>query len=40
MSFVFAGILCFVAAGCAVVVWGLARVQAQAQLAEGAKAAA
>jgi OFA family oxalate/formate antiporter-like MFS transporter len=30
MAFVFAGILCFVAAGCAVVVWGLARVQAAA----------
>jgi OFA family oxalate/formate antiporter-like MFS transporter len=33
MAFVFAGILCFVAAGCAVVVWGLAR--AQAAVAEG-----
>jgi hypothetical protein len=28
MAFVFAGILCFVAAACAVVVWGLARAQA------------
>jgi OFA family oxalate/formate antiporter-like MFS transporter len=28
LAFVFAGILCFVAAGCAVVVWGLARGQA------------
>jgi OFA family oxalate/formate antiporter-like MFS transporter len=28
MAFVFAGILCFVAAGCAVVVWGLARARA------------
>jgi MFS transporter, OFA family, oxalate/formate antiporter len=31
MAFLFAGILCFIAAGCAVVVWGLARAQAQAQ---------
>ena len=30
MAFVFAGILCFIAAGCAVVVWGLARAQVQA----------
>ncbi|MEZ4709996.1 MAG: OFA family MFS transporter [Caldilineaceae bacterium] len=30
MAFVFAGILCFVAAGSAVVVWGLARLQFQA----------
>lgn len=29
MAFVFAGILCFVAAGSAVVVWGLARLQAE-----------
>ncbi len=28
MAFVFAGILCFIAAGCAVVVWGLARARA------------
>ena len=27
MAFVFAGILCFIAAGCSVVVWGLARTQ-------------
>jgi OFA family oxalate/formate antiporter-like MFS transporter len=26
LAFVFAGTLCFIAAGCAVVVWGLARV--------------
>ncbi len=31
MAFVFAGILCFIAAGCSVVVWGLARAQSQAQ---------
>ncbi|MEZ4663678.1 MAG: MFS transporter [Caldilineaceae bacterium] len=31
MAFVFAGILCFVAAGSAVVVWGLARLQFQAE---------
>jgi OFA family oxalate/formate antiporter-like MFS transporter len=29
MAFVFAGILCFVAAGCSVVVWGLARARSQ-----------
>jgi OFA family oxalate/formate antiporter-like MFS transporter len=29
MAFVFSGILCFVAAGSAVVVWGLARAQEQ-----------
>ena len=29
MAFVFAGILCFIAAGCAVVVWSLARAQEQ-----------
>lgn len=28
LAFVFAGILCFIAAGCAVVVWGLARAHA------------
>jgi len=27
MAFVFAGILCFLAAGCSVIIWGLARVQ-------------
>ena len=27
LAFVFAGILCFVAAGCSVVIWGLARQQ-------------
>jgi OFA family oxalate/formate antiporter-like MFS transporter len=32
MAFVFAGILCFLSAGCAVVVWGLARLQAQTML--------
>jgi OFA family oxalate/formate antiporter-like MFS transporter len=26
MAFVFAGVLCFLAAGCAVVVWGLSRI--------------
>jgi OFA family oxalate/formate antiporter-like MFS transporter len=26
MAFVFAGLLCFLAAGCAVVVWGLSRI--------------
>jgi OFA family oxalate/formate antiporter-like MFS transporter len=31
MAFVFAGILCFVAAACAVVVWGLARARATAE---------
>jgi OFA family oxalate/formate antiporter-like MFS transporter len=30
MAFVFGGILCFVASGCAVVVWGLARSRAEA----------
>jgi OFA family oxalate/formate antiporter-like MFS transporter len=30
MAFVFAGILCFIAAGCSVVVWGLARARTQA----------
>ncbi|GBD97156.1 MAG TPA: MFS transporter [Nitrospirae bacterium] len=30
LAFVFSGILCFVAAGCSVVVWGLARAQSQA----------
>ncbi len=30
MAFVFAGILCFIASGCAVVVWGMAKTQAQA----------
>ncbi|MBI5057211.1 MAG: OFA family MFS transporter [Nitrospirae bacterium] len=29
MAFVFAGILCFIAAGCSVVVWGLARARLQ-----------
>jgi OFA family oxalate/formate antiporter-like MFS transporter len=29
MAFVFAGTLCFIAAGCAVVVWGLARAEAE-----------
>ena len=33
MAFVFAGILCFIAAGCAVVAWGLARTE-EARLAE------
>jgi MFS family permease len=28
MAFVFAGVLCFIAAGCSVVVWGLARARA------------
>lgn len=31
LAFLFAGILCFVAAGCAVVVWGLARARALEQ---------
>ncbi len=31
MAFVFAGILCFIAAGCSVVVWGLARARANAR---------
>lgn len=35
MAFVFAGILCFIAAACAVVVWGLARAQARAVGIEG-----
>ena len=30
IAFVFAGILCFIAAGCSVVVWGLARARSQA----------
>ncbi len=34
MAFVFAGILCFIAAGCSVVVWGLARAQAAARIIE------
>ena len=29
MAFVFAGILCFVAAGCSVIIWGLAKAQAR-----------
>jgi MFS family permease len=29
IAFVFAGILCFIAAGCSVVVWGLARARSQ-----------
>ncbi|MBI5739916.1 MAG: OFA family MFS transporter [Nitrospirae bacterium] len=29
LAFVFAGILCFIASGCSVVVWGLARVRSQ-----------
>jgi len=36
MAFVFAGILCFIAAGCSVVVWGLARARSQAQPLEAA----
>jgi hypothetical protein len=31
MAFVFAGILCFIAAGCAVVAWGLAKAEATAR---------
>ena len=31
LAFLFAGVLCFIAAGCAVVVWGLARAQSQFQ---------
>jgi OFA family oxalate/formate antiporter-like MFS transporter len=31
MAFVFAGILCFIAAGCAVVAWGLARTETLAR---------
>jgi OFA family oxalate/formate antiporter-like MFS transporter len=33
LPFVFAGTLCFIAAGCAVVVWGLARARAVEQVA-------
>jgi OFA family oxalate/formate antiporter-like MFS transporter len=42
MAFVFSGILCFVAAGCSVVVWGLSRVQAveSVTLSTGKRAAA
>jgi OFA family oxalate/formate antiporter-like MFS transporter len=32
LAFVFAGILCFIAAACSVVVWGLARAQTSAKL--------
>jgi OFA family oxalate/formate antiporter-like MFS transporter len=35
LAFVFAGILCFVAAGCAVVVWGLARMHPASPSAPG-----
>lgn len=35
MAFVFAGILCFVAAACSVVVWGLARARTAEQRIEG-----
>ncbi len=31
LAFLFAGVLCFLAAGCAVVVWGLSRTQSQTQ---------
>ena len=31
LAFVFAGLLCFIAAGCSVVVWGLARTRAQGE---------
>lgn len=35
LPFVFAGTLCFIAAGCAVVVWGLARARSVEQAASG-----
>jgi OFA family oxalate/formate antiporter-like MFS transporter len=37
MAFVFAGILCFVAAGCSVVVWALARTRAVIYPSQGAQ---
>jgi len=40
MAFVFAGILCFIAAGCSVVVWGLTRTEMLARAQEPQRAVA